>query len=111
KAYADFVRRFPYAETAHQSSAIRSVLQDLSSGMPMNRLVCGDVGFGKTEIALRAAAAVALCGAQVIVIAPTTVLARQHYLTFERRFANTDVKVEMLSRIVDRKTAADVKAG
>nr|WP_305112956.1 DEAD/DEAH box helicase [Shinella lacus] len=111
KAYADFVRRFPYAETAHQSSATRSVLQDLSSGKPMNRLVCGDVGFGKTEIALRAAAAVALCGAQVIVIAPTTVLVRQHYLTFERRFANTDVKVEMLSRIVDRKTAADVKAG
>lgn len=111
KAYADFVRRFPHAETAHQSSAIRAVLQDLSSAKPMNRLVCGDVGFGKTEIALRAAAAVALCGAQVVVIAPTTVLARQHYLTFERRFANTDVNVEMLSRIVDRKTAADVKAG
>ncbi len=111
KAYADFVRRFPYSETAHQSSAVRAVLQDLSCGKPMNRLVCGDVGFGKTEIALRAAAAVALCGAQVVVIAPTTVLARQHYLTFARRFANTDVRVEMLSRIVDRKTATDVKAG
>lgn len=111
KAYAEFVRRFPYSETAHQSSAIRAVLQDLSSGKPMNRLVCGDVGFGKTEIALRAAAAVALCAAQVVVIAPTTVLARQHYLTFQRRFANTDVKVEMLSRVVERKAAAEVKAG
>ncbi len=111
KAYADFVRRFPYVETSNQSSAVRAVMQDLSSGKPMNRLVCGDVGFGKTEIALRAAAAVALCGAQVVVIAPTTVLARQHYLTFARRFANTDVKVEMLSRVIDQKTAADVKSG
>jgi transcription-repair coupling factor (superfamily II helicase) len=111
KTYAEFVRRFPYSETAHQSSAIRAVLQDLSSGTPMNRLVCGDVGFGKTEIALRSAAAVALCGAQTVVIAPTTVLARQHYLTFQRRFANTDVKVEMLSRVVERKAAAEVKAG
>lgn len=110
KVYAEFVRRFPYSETVHQSSAIRAVLQDLVSGTPMNRLVCGDVGFGKTEIALRAAAAVALCGAQVVVIAPTTVLARQHYLTFQRRFANTDVKVEMLSRVVERKTATEVKA-
>ncbi|WP_438754974.1 DEAD/DEAH box helicase [Pararhizobium sp. O133] len=111
RAYADFVRRFPYSESAHQSLAIRAVLQDLSSGKPMNRLVCGDVGFGKTEIALRAAAAVALCGAQVVVIAPTTVLARQHHITFARRFANTDVKVEMLSRIVDRKSSADIKSG
>lgn len=111
KAFAEFVRRFPYSETAHQSSAIRAVLQDLSSGTPMNRLVCGDVGFGKTEIALRAAAAVAFSGAQVVVIAPTTVLARQHYLTFQRRFANMAVKVEMLSRVVERKVAAEVKAG
>jgi transcription-repair coupling factor (superfamily II helicase) len=109
--YAEFVRRFPYSETAHQSSAVQAVLQDLKSGTPMNRLVCGDVGFGKTEIALRAAAAVALCGAQVVVIAPTTVLARQHYLTFQRRFANTDVSVEMLSRVVKRRAAAEVKAG
>ncbi len=109
KAYAEFVRRFPYSETAHQSSAIRAALQDLSSGTPMNRLVCGDVGFGKTEIALRAAAAVALCGAQVVVIAPTTVLARQHYLTFQRRFAKTHLKVEMLSRVVERKAAKEVK--
>jgi transcription-repair coupling factor (superfamily II helicase) len=111
KDYEGFVRRFPYSETAHQSSAIQAVLQDLSSGMPMNRLVCGDVGFGKTEIALRAAAAVALCGAQVVVIAPTTVLARQHYLTFARRFANTGIKVEMLSRVVEPKAAAELKAG
>lgn len=111
KAYADFVRRFPYSETAHQTSAIQAVLQDLSSGRPMNRLVCGDVGFGKTEVALRAAAAVALCGAQVLVIAPTTVLARQHYLVFQRRFANTNVNVEMLSRVVERKTAEQVKTG
>lgn len=110
KAYAEFVRRFPYSETAHQSSAIRAVLQDLTSGTPMNRLVCGDVGFGKTEIALRAAAAVVLSGGQVVVIAPTTVLARQHYLTFQRRFAKTDVKVEMLSRVVERRAATELKA-
>ncbi|TGV82415.1 transcription-repair coupling factor, partial [Mesorhizobium sp. M2D.F.Ca.ET.145.01.1.1] len=78
-AYARFAARFPYPETVDQSAAIAAVLEDLSSGKAMNRLVCGDVGFGKTEVALRAAAVVALNGGQVAVAAPTTVLARQHF--------------------------------
>ena len=107
--FSDFVRRFPYAETADQAQAIRAVLADLESGKPMNRLVCGDVGFGKTEIALRAAAAVALRGRQVAIIAPTTVLARQHFATFERRFAGTGIKVGMLSRLLKPNAAKQVK--
>jgi transcription-repair coupling factor (superfamily II helicase) len=110
-AYAQFVRRFPYAETPDQAIAIKAVLSDLASGKSMNRLVCGDVGFGKTEIALRAAAAVALAGGQVVVIAPTTVLARQHFMTFERRFANTGIAVAMLSRLIKPAAAKQVKAG
>ena len=77
----------------------------------MNRLICGDVGFGKTEVALRAAAAVSLSGRQVVVARPTTVLARQHYETFVRRFRDTGIKVAHLSRLVDGPEAADVKAG
>jgi len=98
-AYARFEARFGYPETADQSAAVAAVLADLASGRPMDRLVCGDVGFGKTEVALRAAAAVALSGRQVAVAAPTTVLARQHFLTFSRRFAGTGVKVVHLSRL------------
>ena len=109
-AYAAFERRFPYPETADQSEAIKATLFDLSSGRPMNRLICGDVGFGKTEIALRAAAAVALCGGQVVVIAPTTVLARQHFSTFEKRFAGTGISVGMLSRLVKAGEAKKAKA-
>lgn len=109
-AFAAFTRRFPFAETPDQAEAIRAVLSDLASGRAMNRLVCGDVGFGKTEIALRAAAAVALAGGQVVVIAPTTVLARQHFATFERRFAGTGVSVAMLSRLVKPGAAKQVKA-
>ena len=109
--YAKFVRRFPYSETGHQAAAIEAVLADLARGTVMNRLVCGDVGFGKTEVALRAAAAVALAGGQVVVIAPTTVLVRQHFATFERRFAGTGVDVAMLSRVVDPTEAKKVKAG
>jgi transcription-repair coupling factor (superfamily II helicase) len=108
--YSAFVRRFPFAETQDQAEAIKAVLSDLASGKAMNRLVCGDVGFGKTEIALRAAAAVALAGGQVVVIAPTTVLARQHFATFERRFAGTGVTVGMLSRLVKPAEAKQVKA-
>lgn len=104
---ARFAARFPFPETADQSSAIAAVLEDLASGKPMNRLVCGDVGFGKTEVALRAAAAVALSGRQVAVVAPTTVLARQHAQTFERRFAGTGIAVVQLSRLID---SADAKA-
>jgi transcription-repair coupling factor (superfamily II helicase) len=108
--FSAFARRFPFAETTDQADAIKAVLSDLASGKVMNRLVCGDVGFGKTEIALRAAAAVALCGRQVAVIAPTTVLARQHFATFERRFAGTGVSVGMLSRLLKPGEAKQVKA-
>lgn len=109
-AYTAFARRFPYAETADQTEAIDTVLSELSSGRPMNRLICGDVGFGKTEIALRAAAAVALAGGQVVVIAPTTVLARQHFATFEQRFAGSGISVGMLSRLVKAGEAKQIKA-
>jgi transcription-repair coupling factor (superfamily II helicase) len=87
------------------------VLKDLQSGKPMHRLVCGDVGFGKTEVALRAAAAMALSGRQVAVVAPTTVLVRQHLQSFERRFAGTDIKVAQLSRLLSPAEMRAVKAG
>ena len=106
-----FAARFAFPETPDQKDAIAAVLADLASGRPMNRLVCGDVGFGKTEVALRAAAAVALSGRQVAVAAPTTVLARQHAQTFRRRFEGTGIKVAQLSRLVDGAEAAQVKAG
>jgi transcription-repair coupling factor (superfamily II helicase) len=109
-AFSAFTRRFPFAETLDQAEAIRAVTADLASGQAMNRLICGDVGFGKTEIALRAAAAVALAGGQVVVIAPTTVLARQHFATFEHRFAGTGIAVGMLSRSVKPDAAKQVKA-
>lgn len=109
-AYARFALRFPFPETPDQSAAIAAVREDLASGRPMNRLICGDVGFGKTEIALRAAAIAALSGHQVIVLAPTTVLARQHQATFERRFAGTGKRVALLSRLVKPADAKRVKA-
>ncbi|MBW6425131.1 DEAD/DEAH box helicase [Rhizobium sp. XQZ8] len=108
--FSAFTRRFPFTETYDQAEAIQAVLFDLASGHTMNRLVCGDVGFGKTEIALRAAAAVSLAGGQVVVIAPTTVLARQHFATFERRFAATGIAVSMLSRLLKPSEAKHVKA-
>ncbi|MBW3560669.1 MAG: DEAD/DEAH box helicase, partial [Proteobacteria bacterium] len=110
-AYERFVARFPFTETPDQARAIREVLSDLSSGRPMDRLVVGDVGFGKTEVALRAAAAAALSGKQVAVVAPTTVLARQHVNTFIRRFADLGVEVAHLSRLVTPAEAKSVKAG
>ena len=109
-AYARFAARFPYPETPDQAAAIEAVLKDMSSGRVMSRLICGDVGFGKTEVALRAAAAAALCGKQVAVVAPTTVLARQHYETFRRRFAGTGVEVAQISRLVSSSQAKDAKA-
>lgn len=109
--YARFAGRFPYPETADQAEAIAAVIDDLSSGKAMNRLICGDVGFGKTEVALRAAAVVALNGCQVAVVAPTTVLARQHYETFSRRFEGTEVSVALLSRVVSEAESRKVKAG
>ncbi|WP_262269539.1 TRCF domain-containing protein [Microvirga yunnanensis] len=109
--YERFVARFPFSETADQIRAIEEVLDDLSSGRPMDRLVCGDVGFGKTEVALRAAAAVALAGRQVAVVAPTTVLARQHVRSFQRRFAGLGIEVAHLSRLVSPAEARAVKKG
>jgi transcription-repair coupling factor (superfamily II helicase) len=111
RGYERFVARFPFWETPDQLRAIGDVLADLASGRPMDRLVCGDVGFGKTEVALRAAAAVALAGKQVAIVAPTTVLVRQHLQTFRRRFAGLGVEVGHLSRLVRPAEARAVKAG
>ncbi|WP_234024858.1 DEAD/DEAH box helicase [Tsuneonella amylolytica] len=105
-AYERFCARFPFSETADQHRAIEAVLGDLASGRPMDRLIVGDVGYGKTEVALRAAAAAALAGSQVALAAPTSVLARQHYETFQQRFAKSGVEVAMLSRLT---SAADKK--
>ena len=109
--YARFSARFPYAETPDQSAAIEAVLADLASGKPMDRLVIGDVGFGKTEVALRAAAAAALAGRQVAVVAPTTVLARQHLETFRRRFAGFGLEVGHLSRLASAAEQKTVRSG
>ncbi len=97
---------FPYRETDDQRTAIEAVKEDLEAARPMDRLVCGDVGFGKTEVALRAAFAVALDGRQVLMLVPTTVLAQQHWNTFRERFADFPVRVEMISRF---RKPADVK--
>jgi len=110
-AFNQFVDRFPWSETDDQERAITDVLGDLSEGRPMDRLVCGDVGFGKTEVALRAAFVAAMSGQQVAVIAPTTLLARQHFANFSERFAGFPLKVGRLSRLVPAKEAADTRAG
>ena len=106
-AYDEFAARFPYEETEDQMAAIEAVFDDVTSGRVMDRLVCGDVGFGKTEVALRAAFAVALAGKQVAVVVPTTLLARQHFKTFSERFAGLPVRVRHASRMV---SAAELKA-
>jgi len=106
-AFNQFVERFPWEETDDQEHAIEDVLKDLSEGKPMDRLVCGDVGFGKTEVALRAAFVAAMQGQQVAVVAPTTLLARQHYHGFSERFAGFPLKIGRLSRLVP---AAETKA-
>ena len=109
--YDEFVARFPYEETDDQDRAIADVVEDLAAGKPMDRLVCGDVGFGKTEVALRAAFIVALQGVQVAIICPTTLLARQHYATFRERFAGYPVEARQLSRLVTAGDAAKVRSG
>jgi transcription-repair coupling factor (superfamily II helicase) len=103
---AEFEANFPYEPTADQVEASEAIKADLESPKPMDRLVCGDVGFGKTEVAMRAAAKVALDGKQVAVLCPTTVLCFQHYRTFQERFAGFPIRIEMLNRFVD---AADAK--
>ena len=107
----EFCARFPFAETEDQTRAIADVLEDMASGRPMDRLICGDVGFGKTEVALRAAFVAALSGAQVAVVVPTTLLARQHHRVFAARFEGLPVKVAQLSRMVTAKDAAETKKG
>ena len=104
--YEEFCARFPYDETEDQQNAIDATLDDLASGRPMDRLVCGDVGFGKTEVALRAAFVAAINGKQVAVVVPTTLLARQHYRNFCQRFQGLPIKIAQMSRMV---SAADMK--
>ena len=106
-----FSARFPYQETDDQLSAIGDVIDDLTSGSPMDRLVVGDVGFGKTEVAMRAAFVAAMAGVQVAVIAPTTLLARQHYKSFAERFRGFPIEVRQLSRFVSAKDAALTRDG
>src|SRR5215468_7423484 len=109
--YDEFCARFPYDETEDQLSAIQSTLKDLELGRPMDRLICGDVGFGKTEVALRAAFAVALDGRQVAVVVPTTLLARQHAKTFMERFKGFPVRIAQASRLIPQKELTQVKKG
>ena len=109
--FEEFCARFPYAETEDQRRAIETTNDDLASGQPMDRLICGDVGFGKTEVALRAAFISVMAGKQVAVVVPTTLLARQHDQTFRQRFAGYPVQVAQLSRLVSAKKAGEIKAG
>ncbi|NLR96042.1 transcription-repair coupling factor [Rhizobium sp. P38BS-XIX] len=101
--YDEFAARFPYDETEDQMNAIEAVREDLGAGRPMDRLVCGDVGFGKTEVALRAAFVAAMNGVQVAVVVPTTLLARQHFKTFSERFRGLPIRVQQASRLVGAK--------
>jgi transcription-repair coupling factor (superfamily II helicase) len=109
--FDEFCARFPYEETDDQLSSIGDVLKDLASGHPMDRLICGDVGFGKTEVALRAAFVVAMSGRQVAVVCPTTLLARQHFTTFSERFHGWPVRVSRLSRLVPAAEATKTRDG
>jgi transcription-repair coupling factor (superfamily II helicase) len=107
--YDEFAARFPYDETEDQMNAIEAVRGDLGEGQPMDRLVCGDVGFGKTEVALRAAFVAAMNGVQVALVVPTTLLARQHYKTFAERFRGLPIRVAQASRLVGAKELALTK--
>ncbi len=109
--YQEFSARFPWQETEDQQRSIQDVLDDIASERPMDRLVCGDVGFGKTEVALRAAYVAAMSGAQVAVAVPTTLLARQHYQNFTARVQGTGLRVEQLSRLVPETTARKTREG
>jgi transcription-repair coupling factor (superfamily II helicase) len=107
--FAAFVDRFPYEETEDQDRAIGDVIEDLGAGKPMDRLVVGDVGFGKTEVALRAAFIAAMAGMQVAIVAPTTLLARQHYTNFCERFRGFPIEIGRLSRLVTAKEAKETR--
>ena len=110
-AWEEFSARFPYQETEDQLRAIAEVMEDMHSGAPMDRLICGDVGFGKTEVAMRAAFVAAMSGVQVAVIAPTTLLARQHAASFRERFRGFPLEVRQLSRFVSAKEAQQTRDG
>lgn len=109
--YNEFAAKFPYQETEDQERAIEDTLESMAGTHPMDRLVCGDVGFGKTEVALRAAYVAAMDGYQVAIVAPTTLLSRQHYIGFIKRFAGTGLRIEQLSRMVSAKDATTTKEG
>lgn len=113
--YSEFAARFPFTETDDQLRAISDVTADFARGRPMDRLVCGDVGFGKTEVALRAAFLAVMDGGQVAIVAPTTLLARQHFQTFTSRFRGLPVRIGQLSRLVKQKdqtlTKKEMQAG
>lgn len=108
-AYDNFCSRFPYVETEDQQRSIEETLNDLSSGKPMDRLICGDVGFGKTEVALRAAFAVVSNKKQVALVSPTTLLCRQHFKTFQDRFRHTGFRVEQLSRFTSQAKSRQIR--
>jgi len=108
-AYEEFCARFPFSETEDQGRAIDATVKSLGAGKPMDRLVCGDVGFGKTEVALRAAFVTAMSGRQVAIVVPTTLLARQHFATFKARFAGLPVRIAQLSRLTTGKEAQDTR--
>ncbi len=110
-AYEEFCAAFPYDETPDQERSIRDVMNDMGTDRPMDRLVCGDVGYGKTEVAMRAAFRAALAGKQVAVLVPTTVLALQHFETFKQRFSDAPLNIAMLSRFVARKESAAALEG
>ena len=103
--YGEFAARFPYEETDDQQRAIDSVMDDLAAGKPMDRLICGDVGFGKTEVALRAAFLAAMEGFQVAVVVPTTLLSRQHFKTFTQRFSGLPLVIRQASRMVRQRNS------
>jgi transcription-repair coupling factor (superfamily II helicase) len=109
--YGEFAARFPYEETEDQQAAIDAVIDDLGLGRPMDRLICGDVGFGKTEVALRAAFVAVMEGVQVALVVPTTLLARQHFKTLSERFNGLPVTVRQASRLVAAKELAETKKG
>jgi transcription-repair coupling factor (superfamily II helicase) len=110
-AYDEFCAGFPYEETDDQLAAIDATIKDIGSGRPMDRLICGDVGFGKTEVALRAAFVAAINGKQVAVVVPTTLLARQHFKTFSERFRGFPINIAQASRLVPTAQLNAVKAG
>jgi transcription-repair coupling factor (superfamily II helicase) len=110
-AYDEFCAGFPYEETDDQLAAIDATIKDLASGRPMDRLICGDVGFGKTEVALRAAFIAAISGKQVAIVVPTTLLARQHFRTFSERFRGFPVNIAQASRLVPTPELNKVKSG